>query len=91
MQGGNRDTDRTVKWPVGRVGGGTNWEIRADVYAAPRVNRQRGGSAGRSAQGSVLTRGWGAGWGGRGAPEGEGTCIHMADSLCFTAETDTTL
>lgn len=31
------------------------------------------------------------GWGGREAQEGRDTCIHMDDSHCCTAETNTTL
>ena len=37
-------------------------------------------------------KGWnGVGVGGREAQEGADICIHMADSLCCTAETNTTL
>ena len=31
------------------------------------------------------------GWGGREAQEGGDVCIHIADSLCSTAETNPTL
>ena len=35
--------------------------------------------------------GWDGGWGGREALEGRDRCIHIADSLCCTAETSTIL
>ena len=31
------------------------------------------------------------GWSGREVQEGKDVCIHIADSLCCTAETNTTL
>ena len=34
---------------------------------------------------------WPGGWAGREAQEGGDECIHMADSHCCTAETNTTL
>ena len=35
--------------------------------------------------------GWDGGWGERGAQEKWNICIHIADSLHYTAETDITL
>ena len=31
------------------------------------------------------------GWGGREVQEGKGVCVHIADSLPCTVETDTTM
>ena len=36
-------------------------------------------------------KGWGGEWGGRKAQEGGDICIHIADSCCCMAETNTTL
>ena len=51
----------------------------------------------RSTQCSVVTQrggmeeGWDGGVGGREAQQGEDICMHIADSLCCTAEMNTTL
>ena len=54
-----------------------------------RVKQIAGGtllhSSGSSAQCSVMT----PSGGGRGGPRGRDRCVHMADSLLCTAETDT--
>ena len=75
--------------------GGTNWEIRFDINTLPCVKQIAGGnllySTGSSAQCSVTTYMGDGGWGGREVQEGGDRCIHMADSLHCTAETNTTL
>ena len=52
-----------------------------------------GGSciAQRAQVGALSSRGVGWGRGGREAQEGGDICIHIADSYCCTAETNTTL
>ena len=74
---------------------GVNWEIRIDIYTLPCVKYRASGnllySSGSSAWCSVMTYMVGlrvGGW--RKVQEGGDICIHIADSLHFTAETNTT-
>ena len=78
---------------VGEGEGGTNREIRFDINTLPCVKWIASGnllySTGSSAWCSVTTQ-----MGGRGrgeVREGGDVCIHTADSLHCTAETNTTL
>ena len=74
-----------------------NWEIGIDVCELPCIKQIASGdllcSAGSSAWCSVVTwiGGMGVGWSGKEVQEGGDICIHIADSLCCTAETNTTL
>ena len=75
------------------VGGGDGLDSSTDIYTLPCVNWRASGrllySRGSSAPCSVTThRG---GMGGEEAHEQEDISIHIADSLCCTAETNTTL
>ena len=87
LQGRNRDRD-IVSGHVDMEGeGGTSWEIRIDMYTLLWVKRIASGekllySTGSSARCSVMA------WrGGRGGD----ICIHIADSLHWTGETNTTM
>lgn len=76
----------------GRVG----WTERAAMpYTHDCVKQTASGappcSAGRPAQGSVMTRRLRSGVRGKGDSEGGGICVHRADSHCCPAETTTTL
>ena len=68
-----------------------NWEIRFDINTLTCVKQLASGkllcSTGSSVQGSVMTWGWDEDRGGRDTPEGGVICIHIADSLHCTAET----
>jgi len=71
-----------------------NRESSIAVSALPCVRQTASGkllyNPGSSAQCPVMTRG--EGWGhGREAQERGDICLHRADSLCCTAETNTTL
>ena len=61
MQGRNRDTDvkNECEDTVGKGEGGTNWEIRIDIYILPCVKETASGnllySTGSSVQRSVMT------------------------------------
>ena len=75
------------------VGGGDGLDSSTDIYILPCVNWIASGrllySRGRSAPHSVtIYRG---GMGGEEAHEQEDISVHTADSLCCTAETNTTL
>ena len=77
-------------------GSGMNWEIEIDIYTLPCVKQRAIGNllytTGSSAGCSVGTYMCGMGGGcGREVQEGGDICIHIADSLCYTAETNTTL
>ena len=81
-----------------RGGGiGMNWVIGIDICALPCVKQIASGnllcSAGSSARCSIMTYlgGWDGGGCGREVQEGGEICIHTADSLHCTAETNTTL
>ena len=96
MQGRNRDAD-VEKGHVDTGGegeGGTNWEIRTDIYTLPSVKQTASGnllySTGSSARCSVMTYMGGTGGGGE-VQEGRDIGLHRADSLRCTAETNTTL
>ena len=66
--------------------GGTNWEIRNDTHTLPCIKQRASGKL-------VLCDdldGWDGG-AGREVQEGGDIGVHVADSLCCTAETNTTL
>ena len=95
---GPEQRHRCREWTCGHGGkreGGTNWEIRIDIYTLPCVKQIASGnllySTGSSAWCSVMTQMGGMGGGGREVQEGRDICIHIADSLRCTAETSTTL
>ena len=95
---GQQQRHRCREWTCGHGGegeGGTNMEIRFDINTIPCVKQTA------SQEPAVLHRelssvlcddldGW-DGRGGREVREAAGICIRIADSLCCTAETDTTL
>ena len=76
---------------VQREWGGMNWENSTDIYTPSYIQYIASGKL-CVAQGSQLSALW---WpsrvGGREAQEGGDICIHIADSLCYTAEAKTTL
>ena len=84
---------------------GTNWERSIDIHTLSYVKQTATGKLLYSTGSSVMmdagcwmldalwwpwVMGWG-GWRGREAQKGGTICTHIADSLCFTAETNTTL
>ena len=97
MQGRNRDTDveNECEDTVGKGAGGTNWEIRIDIYIFPCVKQTTTGnlvySTGSSVQCSVMTDLGRLGVGGREVQEGGLTCIHIVDLLHCTTEINTAL
>ena len=78
-------------------GSGVNWETGIDIYTPPCVKLILCGKLLYIAQGAQLgalwcgdLNGWAAGCG-REVQEGRDVCLHMDDSLCCMAETNTTL
>ena len=73
--------------------GGTNWEIRSDIYREQCVKQIANGNLLYSTEAhlSALQLSKGVGWEGsvRKAQEGEDICIHAADSFHCTAENNT--
>ena len=73
---------------IGRGGeGGMNWETGIDVYTASCVKFR----AVKCRKLSSVFCDDLEGWDGRGFQEGGHICIHMADSLSCTAETNVTM
>ena len=77
----------------GKGKGGLNGESSTDMHASPRVGQRTSGKllhgTGSSVWCSVTTREVGRGW--EGGSRERDACIHMADSCCCTAETNTIL
>ena len=71
----------------------TNYESSVDICPPPRVTASGHllNGTGSPVWCSVMTWRSGVGWGGREVLEGEGICVHTADSLPPTVETNTTL
>ena len=71
----------------GESGGGINWEIGIDLYTLPCVKQTTNGnlldSTGNSTQCDGLN--------GKEIQKRVDACIHIADSLCCTAATNTIL
>ena len=90
---GQEQRHRRREWTCGQ-GVVMNWEIGIDVCALPRVKHMASGnllySTGSPAQCSVVTQMDGMG-GEREVQEGGDICMHIADSLRCTVETNTTL
>ena len=99
MQCRNRDIDvENGHVDTGWEGeGGTNWEITMDIYTLPcvKIDSQWEHAIKHRELSSVLYDdlvGWDGGWEeGREVQERRDICIHIADSLHCTAETNTTL
>ena len=72
---------------LGEVKSRTNWEVGTDIYTPPCVKQIASGKllchTGSSAWCSVMTQ-----RGGMGVQEGGHICVHMADSLHSTAESN---
>ena len=70
-----------------------NWESSVDTYTLPCVKQIASGNllcnTGSSARCSEMT--WRGGTGDGEAQEGGNIGVHIADPLCCTAETNTTL
>ena len=81
-------------WGEGK--GGTDWDIKIDIYAVPHVKEIASGNLQYNTEssplGSVMTQSRGDGVGhGREVQEEGDICIQIADSLPCIAETNTTL
>ena len=93
MQGrnGEADVENRLVNTTGEGDGGTNGESSTEIYTSPRVKQLEGSCCvtRSSAWGSVMTqKGDGMEW--QGGSRRRLICIHMADSHCWTAETNTT-
>ena len=75
--------------------GGMNWEFGMDGRALPCIKPLASGNLTYSARSSARCSGdldgWDGGVGEEGGQEGGDICIHIADSLRCTAETNTTM
>ena len=77
----------------GEEEGGTTWETRTDTTIC-EIDNQWEAAIEHSELNVVLSddlEGWGEARGWKQAQEGGDICIHIADSLRCTAETNTTL
>ena len=95
LQGRNRDANvaNELVDTVGEGKGGTNWKSSTEIHTPPCTKQRASGNllyiTGSSARGSVMTEMGGMGrwealeWGYR--------WIRTADSLCYMAETNTTI
>ena len=63
-----------------------HWESSIDIYTPPCVTQRASVKLLESVCSVMTERG-----GGMGKWEGGDICVHIADSLCCTAETNTTL
>jgi len=93
LQSRNRDADIENRYVdiEGEEEGGTNWEIRTDIYTPLCVKRELVGSC-CTAQGAQLSATDDLeGCDGGGRLKRDGIHTHRADSLSYTGETNTTL
>ena len=79
---------------IGTTGGVTGTRLQQYTYTTVGKTDSQWdlqGNTGNSTQCANGLEGGCQGWGSREAQEGGDICIHIADSLCCIAETDTTL